>query len=388
MYEIIIYQPRYIPHRLDPGKDGHYARYGYITSEDGDKLSYAKQASEGSFIILTNGDFIKTKHVFASVPKEANFNAITFGLEDSEVQKLLHCTISAKIRCSFSLRVSFELKHSYFRRLHVALKRLPKQIVYKILPHKEMFIPFPSKEHSTIYEKEVDCKSILKLDDGQTRALNVLMKSSSHIPILVAGPFGTGKTRLLARTAYEILKDPHSRVLVCAHHQASADTFVSYFGKMVTKFSWDVEFVRVIPYKTYHSKVMDEYREFYITPREFTKQELKATQLVVTTLGTAPTLSRKLEYTEILEFFTHILIDEGAQTREPETLGPLCFAGKFTKIVIAGDHCQVRLKTICTFTESVIRCVSSLHKMYFLGGTSNSCTWRRSSKLWIGDLIA
>ena len=40
-------------------------------------------------------------------------------------------------------------------------------------------------------------------------------------------------------------------------------------------------------------------------------------------------------------FYTDILIDEGAQTREPETVGPLSLAGRFTRIVIAGDHRQV-----------------------------------------------
>ena len=39
--------------------------------------------------------------------------------------------------------------------------------------------------------------------------------------------------------------------------------------------------------------------------------------------------------------FTHILIDEGAQTREPETIAPLSMANGCTKIVIAGDNQQV-----------------------------------------------
>ena len=42
-------------------------------------------------------------------------------------------------------------------------------------------------------------------------------------------------------------------------------------------------------------------------------------------------------------FFTHILMDEGAQAREPEAVAPLCLATKDTKIVIAGDSSQVGL---------------------------------------------
>ena len=46
--------------------------------------------------------------------------------------------------------------------------------------------------------------------------------------------------------------------------------------------------------------------------------------------------------------FTHILIDEGAQTREPETIAPLSMANCHTKIIIAGDNQQVH---ICILTE-------------------------------------
>ena len=60
--------------------------------------------------------------------------------------------------------------------------------------------------------------------------------------------------------------------------------------------------------------------------------------LIVTTFLTAPLLANTIPR----GFFTHILLDEGAQTREPEAVAPLCMAGRNTKIVIAGDQNQVR----------------------------------------------
>lgn len=74
-----------------------------------------------------------------------------------------------------------------------------------------------------------------------------------------------------------------------------------------------------------------------------TENTLERCRLVITTLGTAPRLFHKISGDNRRNFFSDILIDEGAQTREPETVGPLSLAGKFTKIVIAGDHCQVSL---------------------------------------------
>lgn len=44
-----------------------------------------------------------------------------------------------------------------------------------------------------------------------------------------------------------------------------------------------------------------------------------------------------------LGFFTHILLDEAAQAMECETIMPLALASKSTRIVLAGDHMQVRV---------------------------------------------
>ena len=44
----------------------------------------------------------------------------------------------------------------------------------------------------------------------------------------------------------------------------------------------------------------------------------------------------------VLGFFTHILVDEAAQAMECETIMPLTLAAESTRIVLAGDHMQVR----------------------------------------------
>ena len=60
-------------------------------------------------------------------------------------------------------------------------------------------------------------------------------------------------------------------------------------------------------------------------------------QVIVTTFLTATNLPEM----EPQLNFSHILIDEGAQTREPEALGALAIAKPETKIVIVGDNKQV-----------------------------------------------
>ena len=292
-------------------------QYGYISSYDGDKLSYAKQASEGSFIILDQHMFIKAIHVYARVPQYANSNAIIFGLTKDEQTKLLQLTSSAKKQWPRQCTVHFELKHSYFQRLHTALDKVKVDTIKKIMPNHENFAT-----RKWYLRKDKSEPDALKLDSCQERALCTIMRCTPGAPVLITGPFGTGKTRILARAAYEILKlGEKTRVLICAHHQASVDTFVEILAKLID----NNEMIRIIPNKSYRSQTREKY------PRLFAMKS-QSQRLVITTLGIL-----RMNYPR----FSHILIDEGAQTREPEIIGPLRFALDWTKIIIAGDHLQV-----------------------------------------------
>ena len=317
-----IFQPGFVPNRMEHNMDKRFDRFGYLSCPDGDKLSYAKQASEGSFIILDEHTFIKAKHVFARVPKDVNSNAIVFGLTSEETTKLVHWTSLAKTMWSRSLRVHFELKHSYFQRLHTALDKISTETIMKIMPSHDNFV---NNETRREWNPGKPAYKSLELDSYQQRALRTILNCSPGAPVLVTGPFGTGKTRLLARAAFEILKSPNSRVLICAHHQASVDTFVEILGNIIDSH----EMIRIIPNRSYRSPTRDKYPHIYV--HKPLKHNYSTKRLVITTLGILPFYLN----------FTYILIDEGAQTREPEIIGPLRFAHKWTKTVIAGDHLQV-----------------------------------------------
>ena len=304
-------------------------RFGYITSDEGENLSNAKQASQGSFIILDDGSFVHAHNVHAYVPHSANFNAITVGFTESETQKLkISCMKFQRTAFKFQGQVEFELKYSYFQMLHSFINRLPKSVVEKLVPCEDSLI-----ESDQGYSSPKPLYPFLELDSMQLKALNTILNHPhASTPLLIVGPFGTGKTRLLARAAYDILRKKNSRVLICAHHRSLADIFVEYFGKM--KSDKSIPFIRVTPGGFYHP-ANPTYKKYYKKKHEI--KQLQNERLVITTLSTAPSLLHKTpKY-----FFTDILIDEGAQTREPETVGPLCFAGEYTRIVIAGDHCQV-----------------------------------------------
>ena len=344
MYDISIYPNGFVP--KDYNGEEKYERYGYISSDDGDTLAHIKQACQGSFIVLDTNSFVHAKHINGHVPYTANSNAINIGFSRQQLGMLKKSQLYTPTDFNFKSEVNFELKHSYFAGLHRTLDHLPEHVIQKLIPTKEVLSSCTSEEHDhkvhpTPYESiELDQKV-------QMKALYAILKSSPALPILVAGPFGTGKTRLLARAAYEILKKRRdSRVLICAHHQASADTFIEYFGELKTdEFEpWDVNILRVMASNLYESETRDKYFELFESKTNLTQYDFERNRLVVTTLGTAPSLFHKLPNGRKDGFFSDILIDEGAQTREPETVGALNLAGPGTRIVIAGDHCQVRLE--------------------------------------------
>ena len=74
--------------------------------------------------------------------------------------------------------------------------------------------------------------------------------------------------------------------------------------------------------------------------REPTWDEIRDHNVIITTLASARMLWRFYQDGRLR--FTHILIDEAAQALEPECVTPLVMVDGNTKIVLAGDHKQVR----------------------------------------------
>ena len=342
MYDVALYQNGFIPRGLRYDDEEKFDRFGHITSDDGDTLNHAEQASQGSFIILDANSFVHAHHVYATPSQKVNVNSIIVGFTADDHNKLKKSGVYQRIAFSFKAEVKFELKHSYFERCHKAVRYLTLNTVQRLNPTRSCLETDRSE-----YIPGVPPYDNIKLDQVQLKALCGTLSSSRASPILIAGPFGTGKTRLLARAAYEILKWRNARVLICAHHQTSADTFVDYFSDMKQS-GWEVGVIRVVPNPTYAHLGRAKKGVTLKTKYGLSQNDLENNRLVIATLGVAPTLLLKLPGERRKGFFTDILIDEGAQTREPEAVGPLGLAGRYTRIIVAGDHCQVRHTVYCT----------------------------------------
>ena len=335
-----IFEPGNVPHNFFTEHGQTFKRYGYIDSENADTLGYAKQASIGCFIYLEK-NYMHARHVQGRVPYKASVSAITIAFNAAEVKKLRCAPNFKNNNFQFKAEIVFELKHYYFQTLHKAIRFLPKPIIKRLTPTREML-----KQARRYYNQQLKPldASPITIDDMQMKALRAILGSNrAGFPVLVAGPFGTGKTRLLARAAHDILiQDPNSRVLICAYQHNSVNTFMEYFGDILLHTN-SFNMVRVLPDGMHRVSSMVKYENFITYLSNLTEETLLNCRLVITTFSTSIKLYQKIPGENKREFFTDILLDEGAQTREPETIAPLSLAWKFTRIIIAGDHCQVNI---------------------------------------------
>ena len=245
-------------------------------------------------------------------------------------------------RASFQrVDVSFILKHGYFTSLRKALCLLPPHMIDKLIPDETTLKT--RRRIETAADVDYPVLDQFDLDkDYQEPACRRVLESSTAAPFLITGPFGAGKTRLLATVALRILlHNPKRFILIATHHIKTADQYIENYFAPFLKIDFDMKkrlkVVRVVGKDSFH----ESDSKFIQTVNNMDPATVGNCNLIVTTFGIMLQLQQVLQKHK-RQFFTHIFVDEGAQAREPETLGAFCHAGDNTKIVIAGDHKQVR----------------------------------------------
>ena len=302
------------------------------------QILYASQASSEVYISCAPYD-VKAHVLYTSNNYDDKNEVLCIGTNLSSAHILQKNFNSGE---SANFKVMFEVKHSYFNSLHRSINQISKESIKRIIPS----ISDDFEQSLNLSRIPKSPFSVNKLDGFQFQALRTMVFSRSTTPVLVPGPFGSGKTRLLSVASEYFItnakeESKHCRILLCCHHQDSADIFMNdYFKKMLEdeKNPWQVEVIRIVSF--FHTKSAGQHSMLLDKFRESADQHLKKRYLVIVT-----TFMTALQLSDVLPpgFFTHILIDEGAQAREPECIAPLCMADKNTQIIIVGDPKQVRL---------------------------------------------
>ena len=250
----------------------------------------------------------------------------------------------------------FDIKHLSFKRLHEAITFADSEdVIEKLLPAKRVL----SSSH---------CGSNLKLKLGkfcidseyQREAIVQMLSCNPDAPYLVLGPFGTGKTHILAAAIVKLLEDPSNKLLVCTHHNRCANGLYKTLQKSIGMDQTFNEVICLVPTEDALKQDIPEPYSCGIASK-LTMGEIAYWPAFITTFITALHLREVEDRNQTCFAFTHILIDEGAQSREPEAMGALVMANSSTRIVVVGDNQQVTmplfvLEYITMATKSLPAC--------------------------------
>uniref|UniRef100_A0AAZ3SHE7 Probable helicase with zinc finger domain n=1 Tax=Oncorhynchus tshawytscha TaxID=74940 RepID=A0AAZ3SHE7_ONCTS len=187
-------------------------------------------------------------------------------------------------------------------------------------------------------------------------------------PVLIIGPYGTGKTFTLAQAVKHILKQDDSRVLICTHSNSAADLYIKdYLHPYVEAGNAHARPLRVYFRNRWVKTVHPLVQQYcLISNTQYTfqmpeREDILRHRVVVVTLSTSQYLCQ-LDLEPGL--FSHILLDEAAQAMECETIMPFALASKSTRIVLAGDHMQLSPFVYSEFSRERNLHVSLLDRLY------------------------
>ncbi|XP_025971845.2 3'-5' exoribonuclease HELZ2 [Dromaius novaehollandiae] len=255
-----------------------------------------------------------------------------------QIPKRCCSELNFKPNTSYNVEIQFQIDRLLFRQWHHAVDRLLDEKL--VLPD----VASCSIPYSPELPQKGNSKQKLAISFITGKAIS----SRQVPPLLIYGPFGTGKTFTLAMATMEILRQPNTRVLICTHTNSAADIYIrEYFHNYVTKGRpWAVP-LRIISTDR-PINLTDTTTQMYCClsadQRSFrhpTREEIDRHRIIITT----SMLSKNLKVPP--GYFTHIMIDEAAQMLECEALVPLSYATFETRIVLAGDHMQITPKLFC-----------------------------------------
>ncbi|KAK3747583.1 hypothetical protein QZH41_015812, partial [Actinostola sp. cb2023] len=211
---------------------------------------------------------------------------------------------------------------------------------------------FPSNPTGLSLEWDVGTHAFL--NKTQATALSHILDPRPKPPLLIFGPFGTGKTRTIAEAVKELCRlhsgnpEEDLRILICTHSNSAADHYiVDHLHPFVVsselgcnlctplRICWENRFLKTVSSSVLKYCFISEETGKFAVP---SKNVLDKYRVIVTTLVTADVLTG-LGLPD--GYFSHVFIDEAAQAMEAETLIPLCLSTPSTRVVLAGDHLQL-----------------------------------------------
>ncbi|XP_070187827.1 probable helicase with zinc finger domain isoform X2 [Littorina saxatilis] len=277
------------------------------------------------------------------------------------------CVSDLNLTCDveFHAQIQFQLNRLPKCEMHSAVDSLPTLNI--VFPSVKNIPPLPPP-----LEKVLSAVEEMRLNEQQREAILTITSpvGTKQPPLLIIGPFGTGKTYTLAQAAKLVLEQEDTRILICTHSNSAADLYIKDFlhpyvedGHVEARplrVYYRHRWVHTIPEVIIPYSLWSGERQMFCVP---TEEDVKKHRVIITTLSTARYIS---DIGLPPGFFTHIFIDEAAQALECETLIPLGMADEQTRIVLAGDHLQISPEVYSDYTRQQGFHISFLERLYDL----------------------
>ncbi|XP_022079225.1 LOW QUALITY PROTEIN: helicase with zinc finger domain 2-like [Acanthaster planci] len=282
------------------------------------------------------------------------------------------------------------LAHGTTRTVQVQfqLNRLPfcyQHFAVDSLHNMDMVFPSPKKLQRFPY---IDADNLQETNFRQERAASFICQHGGSDalpmhgvgPLLVFGPFGTGKTYTLATAVKRtVTRRPLCRILICTRSNSAADWYITEHLHKFVEQTWSKYHIRMIRIYTNYRKLMtiDPIVRPYVLMDENGQVQLpdaamiRKYQIVITTVA----MSGYLGQIDLQGHFTHILVDEAGQTLETEVLLPLSLATSNTCVVLAGDHIQMSPKVFSETARAARFNRSLLERLFRLNVTNAFLTY-------------
>lgn len=120
---------------------------------------------------------------------------------------------------SAQLEIQFQIDRLPFCIYHEAVDRLLDE---------KLLLPDLTKCHLPVYKDDMSWGN-----KKQQLAISYIAGSVTGkepvAPLLIYGPFGTGKTSTIAKAALQVIRQPHTRVLICTHNNRYQDQHTSKY---------------------------------------------------------------------------------------------------------------------------------------------------------------
>ncbi|XP_038048815.1 helicase with zinc finger domain 2-like [Patiria miniata] len=364
------------------------AGQGYLVSHDGQMYASInlKQAlmddSEASQIIMRSVKkmllkFDKTNKVYeAAILRDQDYGSQA---QDNINLKLSPACVGEQNLTDGATRtvqVQFQLNRLPFCHQHYAVEEMHNMDMVFPPPNKPQRFPFIDADHlqETNFRQERAASYICKHGGSDAMPMHGVG------PVLVFGPFGTGKTYTLATAVRRaVVTRPLCRILICTRSNSAADWYITEHLHKFVEQTWSKHHIRMLRiYATYRKissidpivrpyVLMDESGQILLPDAN----KIRQYHIVITTVATSGILG----LANLQGHFTHILIDEAGQTLETEVLQPLTLATGNTCVVLAGDHIQMSPKVFSDTARAAKFNKSLLERLFLLHITNVVLTY-------------